>query len=420
MSPPKMTPAMKQWREAIWKDGYAKGVDGRDEFPNYDDLWVEVKDSEESPERLASLPFNPSKCDARLYKEGWGVQCSRVPLVGGCLCTMHQKKLDVLGPDLDLQHGRFSGERPLLNPKTGKAHGWADLRKSKVKKTKPSKMKVDDLREYLSTKIPNENYKGMLKAELQELYDLEKAKESTDSSTPLLSQESEDDIGDMVEEQSVESSESASEPAPEPETESAPETEPAPETESAPETEPETETEPAPDPEPEPAPETEPETEQAPEPEPAPETESAPEDFEPEPEPEIEASEPLSAATLSTSVTSTDADNQYPTTLTEYKELFDKLNIEHSDLKGKRAFKSKYDEYIEEKKNEDMSDDDDLIEDKSSFDEFDFEGIDYLEDNDSGKIYNTKHTFVGTWNADCDDIIWESDEYREQHENSRE
>jgi len=371
-----MTPAMKQWREAIWKDGYAKGVDGRDEFPNYDDLWVEVKDSEESPERLASLPFNPSKCDARLYKEGWGVQCSRVPLDGGCLCMMHQKKLDVLDTGLDLPHGRFSGERPLLNPKTGKAHGWADLRKSKVKKNKPSKMKVDDLREYLSTKIPNENYKGMLKAELQELYDLEKAKESTDSSTPFLSQESEDDIGDMVEEQSVESSESAPEPEPE----------------------------------------------SAPEPEPEPESETAPEDFEPEPEPEIEASEPLSVATSSTSVTSTDAGNQYPATLTEYKELFDKLNIDHSELKGKRAFKSKYDEYIEEKKTEteEMSEDDDLIEDKSSFDEFQFEGIDYLEDNDSGKIYNTKHTFVGAWNADCDDIIWESDEFRDQHETSRE
>ena len=117
-----------------------------------------------------------------------------------------------------------------------------------------------------------------------------------------------------------------------------------------------------------------------------------------------------------------DADNKYPQTLTGYKELFDKLNIDHSDLKGKRAFKEKYDEYIIEQQNEteDMSEDDDLIEDQSSFDEFQFEGIDYLEDNDSAKIYNTKHVFVGAWNVDCDDIIWESDEFREQHENSRE
>jgi hypothetical protein len=38
--------------------------------------------------------------------------------------------------------------------------------------------------------------------------------------------------------------------------------------------------------------------------------------------------------------------------------------------------------------------DEELDEDTSNFDTIDFEGVDYLEDNDSAKIYNTKHVFV--------------------------
>ena len=108
-------------------------------------------------------------------------------------------------------------------------------------------------------------------------------------------------------------------------------------------------------------------------------------------------------------------EHKYPKTIDEYKGLFKKLGIGSDDLKGKRAFKLKYDGYLKKKEEET----EELDEDTSDFDEFQFEGVDYLEDNDSEKIYNTKHTFVGAWNADCDDIIWESDEFREQHETLR-
>ena len=53
---------------------------------------------------------------------------------------------------------------------------------------------------------------------------------------------------------------------------------------------------------------------------------------------------------------------------------------------------------------------------KELFDKIDFETVDYLEDNDTGEIYNTNYNHVGCWNADCDDIIWINDEFREKHE----
>ena len=90
---------------------------------------------------------------------------------------------------------------------------------------------------------------------------------------------------------------------------------------------------------------------------------------------------------------------KHPRTVTEYKELFDKLNIDHSDLKGSRAFKAEYDEFLT------MFD----------FEEIVFMDVDYLEGEDV-KIYNTNYDHVGSWNEDFDDIIWVNDKFREQHE----
>ena len=50
------------------------------------------------------------------------------------------------------------------------------------------------------------------------------------------------------------------------------------------------------------------------------------------------------------------------------------------------------------------------------FEELVFDGVDYLEDVQDGKIYNTNNDHVGSWNEDCDDIIWVNDKFREQHE----
>ena len=96
------------------------------------------------------------------------------------------------------------------------------------------------------------------------------------------------------------------------------------------------------------------------------------------------------------------------------------MGIDASGLAGVRSYKQRYEEYLEAKaeETEDMSDEDpdDLQEDKSSFQKIDFEGVEYLEDEDTADLYNTSGKKVGKWNEDCDDIIWESPEYKEEHE----
>jgi len=56
---------------------------------------------------------------------------------------------------------------------------------------------------------------------------------------------------------------------------------------------------------------------------------------------------------------------------------------------------------------------------EENFEEFDFEGVSYLEDNRFSKIYNQDKKFVGIWNDDCDDIMWLDDECKEEHETSK-
>ena len=111
-----------------------------------------------------------------------------------------------------------------------------------------------------------------------------------------------------------------------------------------------------------------------------------------------------------------------PKTKNEFIKVFDELCIDYSDLKGVRSFKSRYEEYLREKEEKENEDDeitqdmDDLEEDKSNFTNIDFEGVEYLEDEDTAEIYNTKYELVGKWNEDCDAIIWKSKEYEEKHE----
>jgi len=115
-----------------------------------------------------------------------------------------------------------------------------------------------------------------------------------------------------------------------------------------------------------------------------------------------------------------------PKTALEYKELFKSLNIDFEGLSGLRAFKQAYADHLDEEKekteplsDDEDDDDDDLNEDTSSFDETDFEGVSYLEDEATGKIYNMKHEHVGKWNEDVDDIIWQSSDFKSTHETSR-
>jgi hypothetical protein len=396
---PKMTPAFEQWLNAVWRDGFTKGVDGRDEIPTFSDLYPEVKDSADSPEHLSSLPFNAEKCEARILKDGYGVQCTRSPFESGCLCKMHQKKFDGLADGLDLAFGRFNKDRPLLSldREEGNKIAWQDLKKDK--KGKSPTMKVGDLRDYLSTRIPNENFKGLKKPELQELYDKEKASELENSG----SQDAPVDPVDPVE--------SVDEPAQESAQESAEESAEEPAEESAEEPAQESAEEPAEESAEEPAQESTEEPAQEPTQEST--EESAPRLSE---HSEEEIGEMLDDG----AGTGFNIEPKYPKTIHEYKELFKKLSIDSENLKNsKRSYRVKYDEYLKEKEEESDDETEDLSKDNTDFEEFLFEAVDYLEDTDSAKIYNTKHIHVGSWNEDCDDIIWVADEFREQHETNR-
>jgi hypothetical protein len=56
---------------------------------------------------------------------------------------------------------------------------------------------------------------------------------------------------------------------------------------------------------------------------------------------------------------------------------------------------------------------------EENFDDIEFEGVTYSEDNRFSKIYNKDHKLVGKWNDDCDDIIWLDDECKVEHESSK-
>ena len=50
-----------------------------------------------------------------------------------------------------------------------------------------------------------------------------------------------------------------------------------------------------------------------------------------------------------------------------------------------------------------------------TFTEITFEGVDYLEDENSNEIYTTSGLLIGIWNEDDNSIIWENDKYKENH-----
>lgn len=61
---------------------------------------------------------------------------------------------------------------------------------------------------------------------------------------------------------------------------------------------------------------------------------------------------------------------------------------------------------------------DDNSSDEKEYDEIEFEGIRYLQE-DTGEIYNLNYQQIGKWNDSGDDIIWLSNVFRENHESSK-
>ena len=93
---------------------------------------------------LANLPYDPNLCSKRMWNDGLGCQCQKAAVEDG-QCGRHKKMFDTHGVH---SHGFYNEERPLFDLKKPKQkHAWKDLKGSKDEK-KP-KMLVDDIREKL-------------------------------------------------------------------------------------------------------------------------------------------------------------------------------------------------------------------------------------------------------------------------------
>ena len=373
----RFTPDFIKACESLWRDGFTKGVNGDDEFPDFKSFFAHTNTKikeETSYEEMEKLPFNPSKCEARVEKHGYAIQCTRSPFGGGCLCKTHQNMLDKLPEGKDIPYGRFNQPRPDITLDKGNPISWGPKKSRKKDSSKSDikpKLKVGEMRDYLSSRIPVEDFRGLKKKELTEIFLKVKEKEnssptssdtkSEDSPTttqPEQSQEQEIQEQEIQEQSQVQEQE-IQEQSEENNTES-----------------------------------------------------SQKENV----ENEISQKEDDGKGTGLSLVPET------PKTVSDFKALFKELNIDTEGLKGIRAYKQAYDDYLKEKegeKTEPLSDDDELQEDNNTYDETDFEGVSYLEDEDSGKIYNLKHQHVGKWNSDFDNIIWVSEEFKIAHETSR-
>jgi len=358
-----------KWLEAAWRDGFSKGVDGTDEIPDFKTLDPRGEKGgkmKSDPSEDSKLPFNVCKCSARTYKAGFGVQCTRSKFGEGQFCKTHQKQSDNLPEGMTiLKFGRYDEERPThwYNDPESTKISWVDTRKSGVRgKPKEKKLKVAEIKEYLSTRIPNESLKGLKKPELEELYFKEKSTEGA---------------GD--------------------DSNSEADTEPISENDGSP-------------------PPSEPDEEMEPEPEPEPDHEMEPE---PEPEPDLPPLSHDDPVMQSNQVVVSSL------SVPEYKKLFKDFGISTEGLKGQRAYKAKYEEYLSQKKaNEESGEGDGQVSDEELDEDvdyvpIDFEGVEYLEDEESGKIYDTGHNLIGKWNQSVDDIIWENETAKINHETKK-
>ena len=403
------TPEFIKACETLWRDGFDKGVNGGDEHPDFKKFFMDtcpkVKE-EPSYAELQALPFNPSKCEARVEKFGYSIQCTRSPFNGGCLCKTHQNMFDKLpkGEGKDIRYGRFNQPRPDKTLDKGEPIKWGPKKprsKGASVKTQP-KLKVGEMRDYLSSKLPNTVFKDLKKKELTVLYLKELEKDSSDEESVNSPQNSVSE----TEQKNIQSEENTEQLRGGYSVEN---------TEQHPE-KPEEQSDEQPD---------EQSDEQRDEQE-----EQQPDekhDEQPDEQEKEHSEEKVEDDAIGTGLSLEPVTKLKPSTLTEYKALFKELSIDTSGLKGKRAYKEAYENYLKEKEEEktqplsddEDEDDDDLQEDTNSYEETTFEGVTYLEDEDTGKIYNMKHQYVGKWNEDVDNIIWVSDDFENQHEKNR-
>jgi len=456
-----MAPSQKliqTWLIQAWTTGLEAGKAYRSggDDPKPPEDWSDIIDQHDKfkPATLShgtKLPFDESKCHARMFKNpgGFEVQCSRLYTNDGqCFCGIHQKQFINLPKGAeDIPFGRYNLERPqytLNKAKDGESiQGdklvWSDQKRKKkdslmtTKKATAAKMRSD----LKSWQVTHDGIKGKQLTRLynEELAKREKAIEIDDQSLKLEidtsaqtnnQKESPTLALDSPLQNDITDTRSESEPEPEPDQES--ETEPEPESDQESETEPEPESE-----------------------------------TEPEPEPESEEIEEYSVVTehsrpdgskyqvevftqdpdsyLTTHLESTDKvvqiekvdekeDTGEPSTVKEFKEFFKKnkdfiedLGISIEGLRGRTNYETKYHEIVkaidEHEKIVEADDSGDETEDMSDDDieyvETTFEEIDYLEDENSDRVFNLQKQHVGDWDENGD-ILWKDKSFKISHD----
>jgi len=392
----RFTPDFIKACEEIWRDGFNKGVNGEDDFPDFKTFFssfdfktlfssIDTKIKQEpSYAELEKKPFDVTKCEARIEKHGYAIQCTRSPLNGGCLCGLHQNMVNKLSEGKDIPYGRFNQPRPDITLDKGNPIKWGPKKtrnKDSSKVDVKPKLKVGDMRDYLSSRIPVVDFKDLKKKELTEVYLRVKEEENKTPKSSSSDEENTEDnsvinspIPEQPQEQSQEQPQEQSQEQSQEQTEEKPE-------------------------------------------EPIAEVKEKHSEEQPEEQTEEKVEDDGKGTGLK-------LEPYKPNSIREYKELFDKLGLDYSNLKGRRAYSQAYDDYLRKQEDEktqplssDDEDDDELKEDTNSYDEITYEGVSYLEDEETGKIYNLKHQCVGKWNDDCDEFIWSSDEYKNAHEN---
>jgi hypothetical protein len=387
---------LNTWLEAAWRDGYTKAGSGEDSLPDFKAMDPRGPEDGKklSAKEAESSEYDTCKCAARMFREGCGVQCTRKPFEGGLLCKTHQNKLDGQGSEFDLPFGWFNKERPThhLDEKDhGKSIAWSDTKKarSESKKRVPAKEMREKLTEMgisidgLKGKALTLRYNEVMDAKDSDTDSVSES-DSSENSTEIPSEtqsspQETHTVQEQVQDEEIQDEEKKVEEFKIEESVEIVVNSNGSETEIY-------------------------------------RQNLVPVDKVEEKEDSESDSDDPAAGTGLVKIES--SSSSVPATTAEFKEYFQDLGISTDGLRGKKAFKDKYDEYQKGKdgeQTEDMSDDE-LEKDTSSFVEVDYEGVEYLEDEDTSDIYNTAHQLVGKWNVDGDKILWSSDSFRVAHD----
>ena len=192
---------VNQWATDAYMAGYQAAMDGSGTGGIPTDIDVSIFDPRKNgetsqitkrgkinAEERSHLEYDPCKCDARVWNEGFGAQCSRKKVDGEILCVSCLKKHeDLESKGLNLPFGLITDERPTISLDKGAEIAWKDLKKdnsSSSKKSSQKMPKVGEMREFLDSR--GTSHDGCKKKEVFELYQEQKKLEALETSHETL------------------------------------------------------------------------------------------------------------------------------------------------------------------------------------------------------------------------------------------